>query len=203
MGSGLAARHLGQVTEAFRPNGPVKPLDAQNRFLRLPGTFVSLSSNNRRTNVYGEMLWHGVFDASYTRPGDYLVQASGIYFVASQAPLLPVLCVKTNRRISVIRPHMPMNINSNMYGGYTLGSSVMLMESWPASILDANRSSASTTHLPGDQAVPYWNVLLPEVATVALTPGDLITDDLSRSAVITGSELTDLGWRINAKLATT
>lgn len=203
LGSGLSARHIGQSTDAFRPNGSSKPLDSQNRFLRLPASFVSLTGNDRRTNVYGQALWHGIFDASYTQPSDYLVQASGIFFVASQAPLLPVLCVKTNRNISIVRPNMQTNIASNGYGGYTLGSSAILMEGWPASVLGENRSSASTPNLPTDQPVPSWNILLPVIDNVILAPGDLITDDLDRTAVITGSELTDLGWRINAKLATT
>jgi hypothetical protein len=57
--------------------------------------------------------------------------------------------------------------------------------------------------LPTDQVVPYWNILLPAIARIVLSPGDLITDDLNRTAVIAGSELTDLGWRISAKMATT
>lgn len=203
LGSGLSARHIGQTADAFRPNGAFKPLDGQNRFLRLPATFVSLSGNDHRTNVYGEVLWVGIFDGSYTRPGDYLVQLSGTFFVASQAPLLPVLCVKTNRNISIVRPNMQTGIASNAYGGYTSGSSAILMEGWPASVLGENRSSASTTDLPPDQGIPYWNILLPAIGNVILAPGDLVTDDLDRTAVITGSELTDLGWRINAKLATT
>jgi len=203
LGSGLSARHIGQTTDAFRPNGPFKPLDSQNRFLRLPATFVSLSGNDRRTNVYGEALWHGIFDASYTRPSDYLVQASATFFVASQAPLLPVLCVKTNRNISIVRPNVQTSIANNAYGGYTSGSSAILMAGWPASVLGENRSSASTTDLPTDQGIPYWNILLPAIGKLILAPGDLITDDLNRTAVITTSELTDLGWRMNAKLATT
>ena len=78
-----------------------------------------------------------------------------------------------------------------------------LMEGWPSSVLGENRSSASTTDLPTDQAVPYWNILLPLGGNVILSPGDLITDDLDRTAVIAGSELTDLGWRLSAKMATT
>jgi hypothetical protein len=31
----------------------------------------------------------------------------------------------------------------------------------------------------------------------------MITDDIGRTAVIAGSELTNLGWRIIAKMATT
>ena len=202
-GLGLSARHIGQSADAFRPKGPFAPLDKQNRFLRLPVAFVSAKGNGASTNVYGEALWHGVFDASYTRSGDYLILETGNFFVASQAPLLPVLCVKANRIITIVRPNMQTNTASNAYGGYTSGGSATLIEGWPASVLGESRSSASVTDLPTDQAVPYWNVLLPAIAHVILSPGDLVTDDLNRTAVIAGSELTDLGWRISAKMATT
>jgi hypothetical protein len=203
LGLGLSARHIGRPADAFRPRGPYHPLDPQNRFLRLPATFVSAKGNGDRTNAYGDALWHGIFDASYTRPGDYLVVDSGTYFVASQEHLLPVLCVKGNRVISIVRPSMQTGAANNAYGGYTSGSSVALMEGWCASVLGENRSSASETDLPTDQTIPYWNILLPAVARIVLSPGDLITDDLGRMAVIAGSELTDLGWRISAKMATT
>lgn len=203
LGLGISARHIGQAADAFRPKGPVNPLHPQNRFLRLPATFVSAKGNGGQTNVYGDALWHGVFDASYTRAGDYLVLETGNYFVASQEPLLPILCVKTNRMISIVRPAMQTNAASNSYGGYTSGSSVTLLGGWPACVLGETRSSASTTDLPTDQVIPYWNVLLPAATGVILSPGDLITDDLNRTAVIAGSELTNLGWRISARMATT
>jgi hypothetical protein len=60
-----------------------------------------------------------------------------------------------------------------------------------------------TADLPTDQAIPYWNILVPAPSSVLLTPGDMIIDDIGRSAVISGSELTSLGWRIVAKMATT
>jgi hypothetical protein len=203
LGLGLSARHVGQSADAFRPRGPFNPLDKQNRFLRLPVTFVSTKGSGERTNVYGDALWHGIFDASYTRAGDYLVLETGRFFVASQEHLLPILCVKANRTISIVRPDMQTNTASNPYGGYSSGSSAPMMEGWPASVLGENRSSAPETDLPTDQVVPYWNILLPAVARIVLSPGDLITDDLNRTAVIAGSELTDLGWRISAKMATT
>jgi hypothetical protein len=178
-------------------------LDYQNRFLRLPAIFVSAKGNEGRTNVYGEALWRGIFDASYTKAGDYLVLDTGKFFVASQNPLLPVLCVKANRIISIVRPNTQKNTASNAYGGYTSGGSETLMAEWPASVLGENRSSGSVADLPTDQAVPYWNILLPAIARVVLSPGDLVTDDLNRTAAIAGSELTDLGWRISAKMATT
>jgi hypothetical protein len=36
-----------------------------------------------------------------------------------------------------------------------------------------------------------------------LSPGDIVTDDLGRTATVAESELTNLGWRINARMATT
>jgi hypothetical protein len=203
LGLGLSARHVGQSADAYRPTGPFNPLDKQNRFLRLPATFVSAKGNNGRTNAYGDPLWHGIFDASYTRAGDYLILGTENFFIASQEPLLPVLCVKANRIVSVVRPNMQSSMVSNVYGGYTLGDSAPLLEGWPVSLLGENRSSASAVNLPTDQAVPYWNVLLPILPGVMLSPGDLISDDLGRTAVITGSELTSLGWRLSAKMATT
>jgi hypothetical protein len=203
LGLGLSAKHVGRSTDAFRPSGPSQPLDAQNRFLRLPATFTSSYGKYSQTNQFGNALWYGIFDASYTRPGDYLVTADATYFIASQAPLLPVLCARTNRIISIARPNAQANIGGNTYGGYTLGGSTMLMANWPASILGEGRSSHSTADLPTDQGTPLWSVLVPPSMSVVLSPGDIITDDLGRTAVISGSELTNLGWRIIAKMATT
>ena len=102
-----------------------------------------------------------------------------------------------------MQPSIQINIANNTYGGYTSGSSTTLMNQWPASVLGENKSSQSAAGLPTDQMVPYWNVLVPSVAGVVLSPGDIITDDLGRTGVINGSELTNLGWRISAKMATT
>ena len=50
---------------------------------------------------------------------------------------------------------------------------------------------------------PYWTVLLPAFPGVVLRPADLMTDDLGRTAVVAAAELTDLGWRLSVKQATT
>ena len=200
---GTTARQIGQLADAFRPVGPFRPLDKQHRFLRLPVAFVSAKGTDSRTNVYGDSLWHGIYDASYTRAGDYLVMASAIYFVASQIPLLPVLCVRTNRTISILQPRMQTSTAANQYGGYVSSGSTSLMEHWPAAVLGESKSSANTVGLPTDQVTPYWNIFVPSPEGVVLSPGDIVTDDLDRTAVIVSSELTNLGWRINARMATT
>lgn len=203
LGLGLSARHIGATADAFRPQGPFKPLNKENRFLRLPATFVSAKGTTQQTNAYGNALWHGVFDASYTRPGDYLVLETGIYFVASQAPLMSVLCVKTNRMISIARPDTRATVAGNAYGGYVAGATIPILDGWPASVLGQAASSSPSAALPMDSSVSSWDVHLPAVAGVTLAPGDFISDDLSRTAVISASELSDLGWRISARMATT
>lgn len=200
LGLGKTARHLGSVADAYRPPTAFHPLDKQNRFLKLPAWFAPTGNTVNNTNTYGQPLWHGVFDASYTRPGDYIVLKSKIYFVAAQEPLLPVLCVLTNRLISISRPNHRTSSAANLYDGYTSGSSTALMSDFPACVLKENKSAPSLANLPTDQASAFWYVLLPAPAGVAINPGDLISDDLGRTAVVNASELTSLGWRINAKM---
>jgi hypothetical protein len=201
-GLGRSARYIGQWADAFRPSGPSDPLDKQNRYLRLPAAFLPASGGDSRTNSYGEPLWRGVFDAGYTRAGDYVVLGSQVFFVVSQQPLLPVLCVIANCTISFARPNSQAGAAVNSYGGYTSSGSTVLMERWPASVLADTRAGAATAGLPINLGAPYLSILVPSVAGINLSPGDLVTDDLGRTAVITGSELTSLGWRVNAKLAT-
>jgi hypothetical protein len=197
---GKSACFTGATADAYRPTGPEGPLNKQNRYLRLPAVFTPADG---KSDGYGQPLWHGVFDGSYTRPGDYLVCSSRIFFIASQEPLAPILCVRTNRTISIVRPNQQTMVATNPYGGYQGGDASQLLLEYPASVLGENRSSASNVDLPSDLTVPYWSVLLPAPSGLLLSPGDLITDDLNRSAVIASSELTSLGWRINAKMATT
>jgi hypothetical protein len=203
LGLGLSARFVGETANAFRPAGAFDPVKKENRFLKLPAAFVPAKGGVQATNAYGDPFWHGIFDASYTRTGDYLILGSSIFFIASQEPLLPVLCVLTNRTISVARPTVQTATGTNPYGGFATNGSSPLMGLWPASVLGEDRFSTTSVHLPTDQSIPYWNVLVPAPPGVLLSPGDMITDDIGRSAVIAGSELTSLGWRVVAKMATT
>src|SRR4051812_24301641 len=112
-GLGRSARHIGRTADAFRPDGPSDPLKRENRFLRLPAAFVPANGGLNTAATYGQPLWHGIFDSSYTRVGDYLVLEAETYFIASQAPLLPVLCVMANRTISITRPTLQTSTGVN------------------------------------------------------------------------------------------
>ncbi len=202
-GLNVAARTIGATTRAYRPRGPEDPLAARNRFLRLHAAFSGHDGNFARPSGYGDALRCGVFDAAYTRAGDYLVQHDAIWFIASQQRLLPVLCVQTNRTISLSRPAAQPSTGVNTYGGVTAANVTPLMTNWPGSVLAATKEAPSLANLPSDTPVSHWTVLLPACTGVVLRTGDLMSDDLGRSGIIATSELTDLGWRLAVRQATT
>jgi hypothetical protein len=202
-GLNAAARKTGADTDAYRPSGATDPLASNNRFLRLRAAFTARDGRFAHPNAYGDALWYGIFDAAYTRPGDYLAQTDGVWFIAAQQRLLPVLCVKTNRVVSFSRPSAPSGTAINKYGGTTATTSRPLLTSWPASVLGVAGRGRPSADLPADATVPHWVVLLPAIPDIVLLPSDLMIDDLGRSAVVASAELTELGWRLAITQATT
>ncbi len=202
-GLGTAARHIGVTTDAFRPKDPWNPLAKTNRFLRLKAAFSAPDGRFGRPSGYGSSLWFGVFDSAYTRPGDYLVQDAGTWFIAAQQHLLPPLCVQSNRIVSFSRPQSPRAIGVNTYGGVFRPTAQPLLTGWPASVLTGSSGARPTADLPSDAESAQWTVLVPVAAGVTLRSADLMSDDLGRLGVVTAAELTDLGWRVVVKQATT
>ena len=202
-GLGTAARAVGPQTDAYRPSGARNPLAPTNRYMRMPAAFGPPDARFRRPEAYGAALWDGVFDSAYTRPGDYLVQGSSIWFIAAQQSLLPPLCVKANRLVSFARPPAQAAAGVNAYGGVVPLDAVPLLTGWPASVLGASGGGSDSAGLPSDTSVPYWVVLLPAWPGVVLRPADLMSDELGRNAVVSAAELTELGWRLAVKQAIT
>ncbi|MDE2516975.1 MAG: hypothetical protein KGL12_13185 [Rhodospirillales bacterium] len=202
-GSNVAARQLGGLTDAYRPRDASAPVVAENRYLRLPAAFTGPEGKFIHANPYGSALAYGIFDAAYTRVGDYLTQGADIWFIAAQQPLLPVLCVRTNRTVSFNRAVAPTATGVNAYGGVTAATTTPLLTCWPANVLGASGGGRPEADLPGDSTVPYWTVLLPALPGVVLRTADLMVDDLGRNAVVAAVELSDLGWRLTVKQATT
>lgn len=203
-GLGMAARGAGDWCDLYRAASPEMPIAPQNRLMRLPAAFVALN-NPKQAVPYGVAVWQGIFDAGYTQPGDYLVGADGVFFIASMPRLGPLLCVRTNRTLTLERPNPPSVAGLSRYGGVTPAQTTVLMSGWPASVLNRQRDSgrgalpADAPGLPGGAG--GWEVLMPGTPGVLLRPGDLVTDDLGRRAVLSGTELTALGWRMFARQA--
>lgn len=202
-GMNIAARTVGATTDLYRPRSNEYPLASANRILRLHAAFMPRRGTMLTTNAYGDALWRGIFDAAYTQAGDYLVQPGRTMFIANQLGLAEPLCVQTNRNVTIARAIPPGALGANVYGGLLQGNTTLLLNDWPASVLGVNDTGNPTAGLPSDVSVPYWTVLMPAWDDVVVRTGDLFSDDLGRSAVVAASELTEMGWRLVVKQAST
>jgi hypothetical protein len=200
-GLNRTARVLGRETDAYRSVGIDRPLSHSNRYLHLRAAFSRADGNFAQFVGYGIALWRGHFDAAYTRVGDYLVQGADTWFIAAQQSLLPVLCVKANRVISVSRA-IPLGTTSSPAPA-SAETTVPIISEWPASVLGTSVEGKSPTHLPGDVTISNAIVLLPSCHEQILQPTDMITDQNGSNSIVTAAELSDLGWRLNVRRITT
>ena len=198
-GRGLAAIAVGAMHDLHRPNGTASPLQGATAIMRMPALFMPSSS---RMLAYGHPLFEAAFDASYTQPGDYLVGPQFSWFVASQAPLLPVLCVKVLRTVNVSRAIATPAVGLGAYGGLRRDWLQPVLSDWPVSMV-AHGSGLDRADLPADASLGGWSVLFPVLPSVVLRTGDLVGDDLGRSGVVSSVELSDYGWRVLVRQAAT
>ncbi len=199
---GTAARHTGRWADAFRPRSPHAPLASESRFLKLPVTLEPLTSAGGG-DASEHIFWRGIFDGCYTRPGDYIVLDGRIYFIALQEPLESIICIRTNRIVSIARSaQVPVN-TAGAYGGFSPANASAYFSEYPASVLIESKMGSSSAGLPTDQAIPYWTVYLPAHHGIAISSGDFISDDMGQSAVISYADQSIMGWRLVAKMAST
>jgi hypothetical protein len=203
--AGRAASLTGAPHDLLRPVNTVAPLGPGNRILKLHVTFLPLGGRHTRPVTFGDTLWEAVLDSAYTRPGDLLrrIDTGSIYFIAAQQPLLPVLCVRASRRLDITRPAAPSATGLNAYGGTVTATDTTLATGWPASVLVGAGQGTGQSGIAADLPAGTWQVLLPVSLNLTLRIGDRLTDDLGRTAVIATSELSDLGWRLQAQQANT
>lgn len=199
-GQGIVARHTGAWSDAYRPRGASNPLSLENRYLRLPAQLTPLGATVGAEGPQ-KIFWSGTFDGRYTSVGDYIVSNGRIFFISSQEPFQPIICVRTNRTIFVTR-QMPMQpYAATGYGGIAATDALSILSDYPVAIQIESKSSTPNAKLPTDLAIPYWVIQMPQVDGVSITSGDLVTDDLGRSANVSWAEQSYAGWRILAKPA--
>ena len=195
------ANIVGRVTDAYRANGVSDPLDRSNRFLQLHAAFSRADGNFAQPVGYEVAVWRGYFDDSYTRVGDYLAHKHEVWFIAAQHSLLPVLCIRTNRVISITRQIIPTTGTSTSPATTTV--SINVISQWPASVLGTGTEGRPITQLPGDTRIPTAIALLPATHGQILQPADVVTDELGSTSIVVAAELSDLGWRLNIRAITT
>ena len=196
-GLGRAGRVVGEWCEVFRPDGPGQPMAPRCRVLRMPAAFSAPDGKFARPVGHGQVYWHGIFDAAYTRVGDYIRRGDGaVWFIAAQQALMPVLCVRATRVVEVRRPEGPERPGLAPYGGMVESGAGELLRAWPAGVVAAGGAGVAASDLPETLAAGGWTLLLPALAGVVLRPGDQLRDDLGRGGVIAQAELSEPGWRL-------
>lgn len=209
-GLGQAARVLGAECLLYRASGPADPIQDANVVMKLHAAFVPTDSGWTSPPQFGHATWQGVFDGAYTRPWDFLRRREsrpgagdgGIWFIAGQQLLLPSLCVRASRVVTLTRPAAPQAAGVNDYGGGADGSET-LFSGWPAAVVDGKSGGAYQANLPTGTSLGAWTVLLAGFDGVTLRAGDHVADDLGRSGVVSAAELSELGWRLHVVQAAT
>jgi len=197
-GNGMAAQRLGNIVSHYRATSPFSPLKTTPLQL-LPASFVADYSYMRAAR-FGQASRIGIFDATLFREGDFLVSPSeGTFYVAAMPLLQPVLCVKAERLITLRRttsegPGMGMQ----EYGGTTTAREEAIMTDWPASILLMRSGEHSPLRLPADTRSAGYSILMPAFPGAQIQAGDFVSDETGQRYVITGTELTKMGWHLIA-----
>jgi len=204
-GYAQVAQRIGSSFDHYRPTAACapKPLDPANKIGSLSAHF-RVDDQLANYNKYGNALWKSWHDGRLTAPGDYLVAAAGTWFIAAQQSLLPPLCIQCNRVVSLRRFSMTNSLGALPYAGDVAANEILLMDGWPASILQGGGGGGrSEVGLPEDAGRPGWQVLLPAWPGLLLLNSDSMTDDLGNRYILSSVELTDLGWRVSAQQAVT
>lgn len=214
-GRGKAALRLGLLYDVMRPVTASDPFS--NKVTTLNAAFNNTDNKYLKANHPGDPLWYSDLDGRQTQPGDYLVGANSTYFIAAQQPLLPIICVECNRTVRMTRPVVPVpesesdNVSVMPYSGrcQSADESVDVLGSrpqgglpavgWPASVLFGKGKLRNATALKaGTPEQLGWQIMLPGSVPLVFQPGDVLVDDLGNQFSVSGAELSDTGWRLQA-----
>lgn len=196
-GYNKAALRIGKVAAVFHPADPLTPITTST--VSVNAAFTQ-DFNFSKPNKYGNACWWCVADGSRFAVGDYLRNADGTWFVAGKQHLLPILVVECNTTISVFRVTHDTANGAIGYGGDVAANETTLMAGWPASVLQGTKGEKNPADLPQDERQSRWIILLPYYPGIVINADDIVTDNLNRRYIISGPELTDLGWRLTASL---
>jgi hypothetical protein len=196
-GAGCAARRAGFLHDAYRPDGPVKPVDLARRFLRLCVAFVLPGGAVGAPAGFAVPYRQAWADWSYLRAGDYLAGPEGVAFIAMIEPPKPMLVVMTNAVVDLVRPAKPVLAGLNQYGAITPGTETVLLAGFPASLLVGGVGDRTRVGLPDDTRVPGFITMLPVVAGVTPQVADLMLDEHGRKYVVTAVETLNAMWRFS------
>ncbi len=224
----LAPRIVGQVLglpfAQYRPIGAGAAIAPGNLLGTIPAWITAdpkLMAD--KPFAYGKPVGYAAVDPALTLPGDYLVGSltlaaggtlgtmtlgsghldgeANVFFIASQDIPAPIQAVICNQVLTITRPS-DETPGPGAYGGAKRTSGAPLVTSWPASVIQGKNPAPGELRNPGDTKLPWVAILLP-AGVPELRMGDVIRDAQAEPNIYTvaDAELTALGWRLSAWMA--
>lgn len=206
-GYGIAGAQIGSAYAHYRPAGAGAPIVPANLMGTLAAAFAADAKLSfGAPSAYGKPVRFGAFDPTTALPGDYLVGAAGTLFIASIELDVAPMCVLCNDTFSFYRPAETVAVGEDStYGGQQRGSDIPLALSWPVSSLLTTKAPTGGPGLPGDIRPPWHALTLPAIPSL---PGglpirdyDVAYDGSGQKHILSAVELTPLGYRMMAMLA--
>lgn len=209
-----AGLKLGEPYTLYRAATPFTPIQDSNLIGVLP-MVPSQDWTWMKANRPGNAIWFACVDGrDVTYPlsvveGDYLV-GEKTFFVLSKEYQLPIQVVECNKLGNIIRPYQYTSAGyDGSYAGYEEGTSTLIMENMPMSMLIYGRGGKADSKLPTDTNQPGWICQLPNLGDVDVRTGDIIVgiSDIGQMAmsgivstedrfVVSSTEETEFGWRL-------
>jgi hypothetical protein len=184
---GKAALMRGDDYVLHRPTSAINAIPSEIGGLK--ATFNAEQSNFEKPNKYGNAVWWGIFDGRKTCVGDYLINDTNTYFIASMQPNLEIQCIECNYTISVESPNLSSrtNVKTNL-----------ILSGWPCSILEKGTSKGSHFDYPASMGQGAYIAYLPYFpGAEILTDYTIIDNDGNRYTVKLAEKTTpDMGWRL-------
>jgi hypothetical protein len=213
-GRAIAASIIGTPYVVSRPIDPADPLG--NPVATLYAAFNAADNKYGKPGLYGKPIWFADMDGSQVDVGDYLAEAAcappverQIYFVAGLQSLLPIVVVKCNSALRLLRTNDPggTQIGAGPYSGKTdawdgatdvLGCKAPFV-GWPCSMVLGKGAERFTGAVPSSpRTMPGWEIMLPPSVPAQIVLGDRFADMTGRFYSVQQAELSELGWRVIA-----
>ena len=202
-GYGIAARFLGSSYTQYRPTGSNAPLT--NVVQTLQAAFDTTAGFKFSGPApWGKPTRFGLFDTTNVQVGDYFVGQGQTLFVTAFQLYEPPECILCNAVVSIAAPAEDSEPGlSTTYGGRTNASDQVLATGWPVSILIKQKGDLDPVKLPADVRSASFEVLMPVIPDVPITPSLRLTDAAGNTYVVNAAEQTPNGWRLLASYSTT
>jgi hypothetical protein len=195
-GNAIAGSILGTAFSQYRPAGGVA-INSATLVGSVTASFAA-KGNFTRPGSVKDPEFIGYFDITDTLPGDYLV-GSSTYFIASQEPLLPTLCVLCNGTVTLSRVPAGSSSGLQTEQSQTPAAATTVFTAWPASILQGTKGERGDVNLPDDTRTPWWAIRLPATPGILIRTDDYLTDANGIAYSVSSAELTRYGWRLTAR----